>query len=160
MCIFHILSFDLNLNRKLTSDLCIGQVRCIFSLPHAIELWFPGWTGNLLHKHLAYVEWFTTFSRAQKNPNSKLFKVSRLMVWGERCVSIIPISLILSSIQLFPKFGPQAPVSWSSSNVLDKATACYVNPFSDRFLYLHISQIVFQSNSPRSPCVVRCAKHQ
>jgi hypothetical protein len=100
----------------LTSGLCIGQVRCIFSLPQAIDVWFPAQAGAFVHKHLAYVEWFTAFSRAQKDQNSKLFKVSRLMARGERRVSIIPVSLILSSIQLFPKFGPQAPVLWSSSN--------------------------------------------
>ena len=124
----------------LISGLCIGQVRCIFSLPpHAIDLWFRAQAGAFSHKHFAYIEWFTTFSRAQKDLNSKLFKVSRLMVRGERRVSIIPVSLIHSSIQLFPKFGPQAPVSWSSSNVLEKATSFYVNSFSDRFPYSHIS---------------------
>jgi hypothetical protein len=124
----------------LISGLCIGQVRCIFSLPpHAIDLWFPARAGPFSHKHFAYVEWFTTFSRAQKDQNSKLFKVSRLMAHGEHHVSIIPISLILSSIHLYPKFGPQAPVSWSSSNVLESAASFYVNPFSDRFLYSHIS---------------------
>jgi len=124
----------------LTSGLCIGQVRCIFSLPpHAIDLWFPARTGTFSHKHFAYIEWFTTFSRAQKDQNTKLFKVSRLMARGERRVSIIPVSLILSSIQLFPKFGPQAPISWSSSNVLESATSFYVNSFSDRYLYTHIS---------------------
>ena len=108
----------------LISGLCIGQVRCIFSLPpHAIDLWFPAQAGAFPHKHLAYVEWFTPFSRAQKDRNSNLFKISRLMAQGERRVSIIPISLILSSIQLFPKFGPKAPVSWSSSNVLENAVS-------------------------------------
>lgn len=91
-----------------------------------------------MHKHLAYVEWFTPFSRARKDQNSKLFKISRLMAQQERRVSIIPVSLIVSSIQLFPKFGPQAPVAWTSSNVLENSTSFYVNPFSDRFLYSHI----------------------
>jgi hypothetical protein len=92
--------------------LCIGQVQCIFSLPsHAIDLWFLIQTAGFSQKHLAYIEWFTTFPRAQKNHNSKLFKVSCLMAQGERCVSIVPVSLILLSIQLLPKFGPQAPVS-------------------------------------------------
>jgi hypothetical protein len=88
---------------------------------------------------LARKEWFTPFSRAQKDRNSNLFKVSRLMARGERRVSIISVSLILSSIHLFPKFGPQAPASWSSSNVLESAASFYVNSFSDRFLYSHIS---------------------
>ncbi|KAF8815656.1 hypothetical protein BYT27DRAFT_7224873 [Phlegmacium glaucopus] len=94
------------------------KVRCIFSLPpHALDLWFPASTFS--HKHLAYV--------------------SRLMARGEHHVSIIPVSLILSSIHLFPKFGPQAPVSWSLSNVLESAVSFYVNSFSDRFVYSHIS---------------------
>jgi hypothetical protein len=118
--------------------LCIGQIRCIFSLPpHAVALWFPA--GNFSHKHFAYVEWFTPFSRAQKDPHSKLFKVSRLMAHGERRVSVIPVSLIRCSVHLFPKFGPQAPVSWLSSNVLENATTFYVNTFSDRYLYSYIS---------------------
>ena len=124
----------------LISGLCIRQVRCIFSLPpHAIDLWFPAWAGAFSHKHLAYVEWFTLFFQAQKDRNSNLFKVLCLMAWGERHVSIIPISLILSSIQLFPKFSPKTPVLWSLSNVLENATSFYVNSFSDRFLYSHIS---------------------
>ena len=86
-----------------------------------------------------FLEWFTIFSQAQKASNSKLFKVLCLMAWGECHVSMIPISLILLSIQLFPKFGLQAPVSWLSSNVFEKVTSFYVNPFFDRFSYLHIS---------------------
>ena len=119
--------------------LCVGRIRCIFSLPpHAIALWFPA--ENFSHEHFAYVEWFVPFSQAQKDPNSKLFKISWLMAHnGEHHVSVIPISLILCSVQLFPKFGLQAPVSWLSSNVLENATKFYVNTFSDRFLYSHIS---------------------
>ncbi|KAF8808922.1 hypothetical protein BYT27DRAFT_7095434, partial [Phlegmacium glaucopus] len=49
--------------------------------------------------------------------------------------SIIPISLIRSSVHLFPKFGPQVPTSWSSSTVLEYATSFYVNALSDWFLY-------------------------
>ena len=68
--------------------------------PQAVTLWFPA--GNFSHKHFAYVEWFTPFSQAQKNPNSKLFKISCLIAQGERHVSVIPVSLIRCSVQLFP----------------------------------------------------------
>jgi len=114
-------------------DLCIGQIRCIFSLPStALNLWFP---AGFSHHHLAYIEWFTPFSRAPVDQKTKLFKISRLVTRGERRVSVIPVSLICSSVHLFPKFGPQAPVSWSSSNVLETASSFYVNTLSDRFLY-------------------------
>ncbi|PPR02155.1 hypothetical protein CVT26_012116 [Gymnopilus dilepis] len=112
---------------------CIGQVRCIFTLPQiAIDRWF---SGRFSHRHLAYVEWFTPFSKAPIDRNSMLFKVSRLKLRGERRASIIPVSLIRSSIHLFPKFGPQVPTSWTSSNVLETASSFYVNAFSDRFIY-------------------------
>lgn len=112
---------------------CVGQVRCIFSLPPAaVKMLFP---AGFPHQHLAYIEWFTPFSRAPIDQNTKLFKISRLISNGERRVSVVPVSLILSSVHLFPKFGPQAPVSWSSSNVLENASLFYVNMFSDRFLY-------------------------
>ena len=47
------------------SGLCVGRIRCIFSLPpHAVAHWFPA--ENFPHKHFAYVEWFTPFSQAQR----------------------------------------------------------------------------------------------
>ncbi|KAF8953517.1 hypothetical protein BDZ97DRAFT_1679377 [Flammula alnicola] len=112
---------------------CAGRIRCIFSLPpSASERWF---LHGLLHKHLAYVEWYTPFRRSSFEPNSKMYRVSPLMSGGAQKVSIIPISLIRESIQLFPKFGPAAPTLWKSSNVLDQTSVFYVNPFSDRFQY-------------------------
>ena len=67
-------------------DLCVGRVKCIFSLPsHAVSNWFPA--GDFLIKHFAYVEWFTPFSQAQKDPNSKLlqnFQVNDTQ-WGTSC---------------------------------------------------------------------------
>ncbi|KAF8176925.1 hypothetical protein BJ912DRAFT_1024283 [Pholiota molesta] len=114
---------------------CAAQVRCIFSLPKsALERWFP---QGFPHKHLAYVEWFTPFSNASLELNSKLYRISPLMspTQHTRETSIIPISLIRQSIQLYPKFGPVAPADWKSSNVLDMASIFYVNPFSDRFQY-------------------------
>ena len=114
LCSF--LSFEPWLN--IISGLFIGQVWCIFSLPPcALDLQFLA--EIFMHKHLAYVKWFTLFTHAQKDRNSNLFKVSHLTAQGEHCVSIIPVSLTLSSIQLFPNFGPQAPISWSLSNVLE-----------------------------------------
>ncbi|KAF9038729.1 hypothetical protein BJ165DRAFT_1316528, partial [Panaeolus papilionaceus] len=67
---------------------------------------------------LAYVEWFLPLNRAPRDPNNQLFKICRLVDGdGRRKSSIIPIELIKSSIHLFPKFGPQAPVGWTSSKV-------------------------------------------
>ncbi|PPQ73617.1 hypothetical protein CVT26_010525 [Gymnopilus dilepis] len=111
----------------------VAQVRCIFSLPDAaLKTWFPRGAPS---KHFAYVEWFTPFSKAVFDPNSRLYRIKRLRVRGEQQASVIPVSLIRQSVHLFPKFGPVAPVHWKSSNVLEEAPMFYVNPFSDRFAY-------------------------
>ncbi|KAF8958080.1 hypothetical protein BDZ97DRAFT_1906593 [Flammula alnicola] len=110
---------------------CTGRIRCIFSLPpSASERWFP---HGLPLKHLAYVEWYTPFRRSSFEPNSKMYRVSPLMSGGAQKVSVIPISLIRESIQLFPKFGPAAPTSWKSSNVLYQTSVFYVNLFLTAF---------------------------
>ncbi|PPQ98035.1 hypothetical protein CVT26_003097 [Gymnopilus dilepis] len=111
----------------------VAQVRCIFSLPpSAVPALFPQGSPS---DHFAYVEWFTPFTKAIFDRNSQLYRIERLVVHGEQQASVIPISLIRQSVHLFPKFGPEAPVHWKSSNVLVEAKAFYVNPFSDRFQY-------------------------
>lgn len=96
--------------------------------------WFPTKPANI-PAHLAYVEWFTPFSRAIFDPVSRLYSIKPLIANGQRQASVIPISLIRQSVHLYPKFGAIAPAEWKSSNVLDLATSFYVNPFSDRFPY-------------------------
>ncbi|KAF9037045.1 hypothetical protein BJ165DRAFT_1353776 [Panaeolus papilionaceus] len=115
-------------------DLPAAQVRCVFKLTEAGKrMLFP--QGFPFH-HLAYVEWFVPLSRAPRDPNNQLYKIRRLVDRdGRRKSSIIPIELIKSSIHLFPKFGPQAPVGWTSSKVLDESEHFYVNVFSDRYVY-------------------------
>ncbi|KAJ7593168.1 hypothetical protein C8J56DRAFT_1013320 [Mycena floridula] len=112
----------------------VGQVRVIFSIPKfAIPLLFP--PGTAPAKHLAYIEWFTPFASSPAAYHL-MYKVSRSMVpEGGRLSSIIPIANIRRSVHLLPKFGPVAPMSWTSSNVLDKCPHFFVNSFTDRHLY-------------------------
>ena len=58
---------------------------------------------------------------------------------GRRHASIIPVDFILRSVHLFPFFGPQAPRTWNTFNVLEVCNTFYVNPFSDRDNYLVLS---------------------
>ncbi|PPR06007.1 hypothetical protein CVT24_004719 [Panaeolus cyanescens] len=114
-------------------DLRVAQIRCVFTFPKsALNVWFP--TG-FPHTHMAYVEWFSALSPGSMDLNTGLFKVSRLHDNGQRRAAIIPISMIIGSVHLYPRFGPQAPTAWTSSNVLDCATSFYVSEFSDRFIY-------------------------
>ena len=114
-------------------DYCVGQIRCIFSLPSVgVKSWFS-------HKpppsHLAYVEWFTPFSRLQPGHHHRLHKISRHSLDGVQQASIIPVELIQQSVHLIPDFGAIAPAHWKSSNVLEEASHFYVSSFSDRFQY-------------------------
>jgi len=114
-------------------DYCIGRVRCVFSLPPASERLF---TPLAAPSHLAYVEWFTPFSKLKPGQHHGLYTVSRILTNGIVRASIIPVTLIEASAHLIPKCGPVAPREWKSSNVLDLATSFYVNSFSIRHMYL------------------------
>ena len=84
-------------------------------------------------QYLAYIEWFTPFTRSQKQYD--LYKVSRNIRQNQQQASIVPIDQIRRSIHLYPKFGPVVPSDWTKANVLDKASTFYTNPFSDRHMY-------------------------
>ncbi|KAH9923098.1 hypothetical protein B0H21DRAFT_701296, partial [Amylocystis lapponica] len=87
---------------------------------------------------LAYVEWFTAFTAP--DPNTGLYKISRSVRAhdGARLASIIEIRSIRRSCHLYPDFGPSVPGDWTSSTVLDRSSAFWVSPFSDRNAYMTI----------------------
>ncbi|KAJ7463054.1 hypothetical protein B0H11DRAFT_1922992 [Mycena galericulata] len=97
----------------------VAQVRVVFSIPpaHISNLFSVGLSPP---KRLAYVEWFSAFTRPE--PNHLMYKVNRSLKGGERSASIIPLENIRRSVHLLPKFGPVAPPGWKSSNVLDECS--------------------------------------
>ncbi|KAF8265448.1 hypothetical protein EI94DRAFT_1858251 [Lactarius quietus] len=110
----------------------IAQLRVVFQLSKKIvDDIFPGTTAPI---HLAYAEWFSPLSTS-RDPNHKLYKVTRSMLGGKRCATVIPVESILGSVHLLPRFGPTPP-HWSSFSALEQCNTFYVNPFSDRQNYL------------------------
>ncbi|KAG2140805.1 hypothetical protein BD769DRAFT_1349912 [Suillus cothurnatus] len=91
----------------------------------------------LIPKHLAYIEWFSPFTRTSER-NHGMHKVSRSYENGEQLVSIISVKDIRRSVHLIPKFGCSAPRDWTSSNVLELCTEFFVSPFTDRHAYATI----------------------
>ena len=115
----------------------IVQVRVVFEIPNKViqQVFMPRTTPP---RYLAYVEWFSQIP-LNHGSNHQLHRVSRLAPNGQRHASIIPVDYILRSVHLFPFFGPQAPRTWNTFNVLEVCNTFYVNPFSDRDNYLVLS---------------------
>ncbi|KAH8995298.1 hypothetical protein EDB86DRAFT_3164988 [Lactarius hatsudake] len=88
---------------------------------------------------LAYVEWFSPPSAPGTSHN--MCRVSRHYRNGRRSASVVPLTDICRSVQLFPVFGPVAPRQWKGSMVLEECNNFYVNPFLDRHMYQNFSVI-------------------
>ncbi|KAF8207660.1 hypothetical protein K438DRAFT_1575238, partial [Mycena galopus ATCC 62051] len=110
---------------SLKSELC-------FPFQHTHDILFP--SGITPPKHLAYVEWFSTFT-SHPEPHHLLYKIRRSLKNGVRLATIVPVDNIRRSVHLLPKFGPIAPREWTSSNVLDLCSTFFVNSLSDRHMY-------------------------
>ncbi|THU87904.1 hypothetical protein K435DRAFT_680843 [Dendrothele bispora CBS 962.96] len=117
----------------------VGQVRLIFTLSEAVmakllaDVPYSKWP-----KHLAYIEWFTSFS-GKVDRNHQLHKVSRVeFTDGGGLASVVDVSDIVGSVPLTPKFGKVADRRWTSTNVLEKCKVFFVNPYPslhNRLLY-------------------------
>ena len=107
----------------------MGRVRVIFALrdSDARSLFPP---HNPPPPFLAFIDWYTPFQRADLNHG--MYKVQRNLRDGAQVSTIVPLSAIRRSIQLYPDFGSSAPADWKSSNVLDVCPRFFVNPFTDR----------------------------
>ncbi|KAI9431986.1 hypothetical protein H4582DRAFT_1821876 [Lactarius indigo] len=89
--------------------------------------------------HLTYVEWFSPASAPGTSHN--MCRVSRHHRNGRRSASVIPLTDICRSVQLFPVFGPVVPRHWQSATVLEECNNFYVNPFVDKHMYQNFSVI-------------------
>ncbi|KAI9445642.1 hypothetical protein BJY52DRAFT_1128131, partial [Lactarius psammicola] len=90
-------------------------------------------------ENLMYVEWFSPPS--PPDPSHNMCWVSRSYHNGRRSASVIPLTDICQSVQLFPVFGPIVPWHWQGPTVLEECNSFYVNPFLDRHMYQNFSTI-------------------
>ncbi|KAJ3797272.1 hypothetical protein GGU11DRAFT_816582 [Lentinula aff. detonsa] len=119
-------------------DTRIGRVRVVFSLPSdKLDTLLP---PNIPPPtHLAYVEWYTRFSR---NPEafSGLYRLKRdVLADGTVAASIVPLDSILRSVHLFPKWGGAVPAGWTSESVLDNAPSFSLSVFKDNHSYFNLT---------------------
>ena len=60
---------------------------------------------------------------------------------GRRTATIIPLTDVCRSVQLFPVFGPVTPRQWQGTTVLEECQNFYINPFVDKRMYQDFSLI-------------------
>lgn len=113
-----------NLLTICNSGLRVAQVRLLFNLPAHLRTPAP---GRALPEHLAYIEWFTPFRAA--HPHSQLRSVSRSSQDRSAAAEIIPVSDIVSSCHLLPRFGTHYRAGWSTDTVLEECPSFFLNPY-------------------------------
>ena len=94
----------------------VAQVHVIFQLPSEYGFETP----------LAYVEWYTPLQLY--SPSLRMYQVSRSSWSRYQCASIIPVTQIIQSCHLIPKFSTKIGYTWDSENVLDFTDVYYLNP--------------------------------
>ena len=118
----------------------MAQVRVIFTVPDkASEKLFRDIPTEDRPRYLAYVEWFSPFSR-QPHSDHGMYPVSRSYAHGspdDRLCSVVDIRRLVRSAHLLPRFGSVAPREWNSANVLETSPSFWFNTFSDLDMYQH-----------------------
>ncbi|KAG0699298.1 hypothetical protein DFH29DRAFT_983570 [Suillus ampliporus] len=100
----------------------VAQVRFLFDLPPHLRI-----AGQPFH--LALIEWFKLFRGCDSL--LKMHSVSRSYVGQAPRAEVIPITRIVGSCHLIPKFGTHADPTWRADEVLDVCKTFYVNPWID-----------------------------
>ncbi len=124
------------------AGLRVGRVGVIFSLPKMSPLQHDSILPRnvVVPQYLAYVEWFTKFTR-HPEPHHQLYRIRRDSAPdGGPLVSVLPVSVIERSVHLYPKWGYAVPSEWTSETVLDLAPSFLVSQFNNDPTYFKLYQ--------------------
>ncbi|KAG1823923.1 uncharacterized protein BJ212DRAFT_1534040 [Suillus subaureus] len=105
----------------------VAQLQFIFELPRHLTI-----VGK--PNQLAYVEWFQPF-RAW----DEVFQMHAVTCSYAGRVphsAVIPVSSIVHSCHLIPKFGTRVDRSWSAGHVLDSCKTFYLNSWIDMYTFI------------------------
>jgi hypothetical protein len=89
---------------------------------------------------MAYVEWFTSF-KPNHEANHEMYSITvpPPRANGFCNASIIPLTDIRQTCQLFPNFGrDNVNPEWTSDNVLDECRTFFVNNWASLYTYQSI----------------------
>ncbi|KAJ7737951.1 Zn-finger domain-containing protein [Mycena metata] len=95
-----------------------AQIRVLFKLPPQFGI-YP--------HPLAYIEWFTPLNHP--DPISGMYTTRRSTRNHSRNSAVISVEHIVRSCHLMGKSGRTIDATWTSSNILDKASTFYLNPY-------------------------------
>jgi hypothetical protein len=102
----------------------VARVRTLFELPGHLHL------SEDAPRRLAYVEWFTGFSKPDRHSHFRAVKPSwRSAVGRIRRVDIVPLDRIVRCAYLLPAFGRSCDTSWNDENILDECPKFNLNPW-------------------------------
>jgi len=111
----------------------VGQVRLIFALPEYLR-------GHDLPTYHACIEWFNPF-RAP-NPDSKLYSLTRSHRNNGPITEIVPLTSIVASCYLTPKFGTNFhPARWSSADVLEECKTFTLNKYISLYMFYQLENL-------------------
>ncbi|PPQ97258.1 hypothetical protein CVT26_000650 [Gymnopilus dilepis] len=118
----------------------VGRVKVIFSLPKKLDTIFGprDLPSRWPQGPLAYVEWYSPLAGRAEEKHGMMYRVTRQ--WNaqqrRRPGAVVPLRHIRQSCMLFPAFPRgNVPADWSPENVLDKATAFFVNNWLSKYSY-------------------------
>ena len=128
----HVFPPFLNFLTTVWPGLRVAQIRVIFAVPAHLR-------RPLIPSHLAYIEWFTHFR--SPNSDSRLHSISRSYRNNSPVAEIIPITTIVSSCYLTPKFGTKYhPARWDTENILEECKSFFLTKHIDLDTFLRLEQ--------------------
>ncbi|KAJ6473973.1 Zn-finger domain-containing protein [Mycena vitilis] len=95
-----------------------AQIRVIFNLPSQFGI-FP--------HPLAYIEWFTPLNHP--DPVSGMYTTHRSTRLHRRNAAVVSVETLVRACHLMGKCGTTIDHTWTSDNVLEKATIFHINPY-------------------------------
>ncbi|KAJ6473474.1 hypothetical protein DFH09DRAFT_953608 [Mycena vulgaris] len=135
---FDTVIFRSTLNAEATGTRA-GRVKVLFRLPDRLDGNTPAppsWPKTCL----AYVEWYSAFKPSHEaNHDMYSISVPPRRANGIRPASIIPLTDIHQTCQLFPSVGlADVPPEWTTHTVLDECNNFFVNNWASLYAYQSI----------------------
>ena len=101
-----------------------ARLKAIFVLPERL---------STSQTRLVYVEWFRPFR--EKDSDTGLHILMRSTHQGGTNAEVIPLSRVMQSLHLVPRFGAEKPARWSKWNVFDECQKFFVNKWVNFHTY-------------------------